>query len=133
MPLRQEQSAAHSNPRIKQILSQALPALTGTSRLLLRRIESGSISFQAMSDQIKNDPVLALQLISRANSAIRSDESLVKTLSQAISLLGETFLVDMLRKTPPPETPNSPHGFTYQRVVSASFFCRAPGGASLPL
>ena len=79
-PLRQELPDAPPNSRITAILADPLPALTDTSRLLLKRIESGALSFRAMSDQLKNDPILALRLISQANRAIHSDESLVKTL-----------------------------------------------------
>lgn len=108
--------------RMDALLARALPPVTGTSTLLLKAIRGGTLSFQSMSNQLKNDPVLALNLLSRANLAIRSDEGLVKTLSQAISLLGETFLIGLLEKTPKPERPDTPATRCYQRVISGSFF-----------
>lgn len=110
------------HPRMTEILEARLPAVTGTHRILLRKIEQGVLSFRVMSDQIKNDPTLALQLLSRANMAIRSDESLVSTLTQALSLLGENFLVEQLKRIPDPANFNTTRGAAFQKAVTASFF-----------
>lgn len=109
-------------PRMAEILEARLPAVTGTHKLLLKKIERGVLSFRVMSDQIKNDPILALQLLSRANMAIRSDESLVATLTQALSLLGENFLIEQLKRIPDPAPLNTARGAAFQKAVMASFF-----------
>lgn len=114
-----------SNPEAlaltQRLLNEKLPAVTQSAKTLLLAMQEGTLSYQAMSDQVQNDPVLALGLLSEANRAIKGEESLVKTLSQAISLLGEDLLKRLLTETPPPSREQSPGKRHQQIAMSMSY------------
>ncbi|WLQ14523.1 HDOD domain-containing protein [Hahella aquimaris] len=107
---------------VDQLVKKPLPPVTATNKILLGLLSKSSLSYQGMSDFIKNDPVLALTVLGKANVAIRSDESLVKTLAHAISLLGVEFLEKLLKETPPPEPDKEESVRRYHQSIATSFF-----------
>ncbi|WP_157496787.1 HDOD domain-containing protein [Hahella ganghwensis] len=107
---------------IDQLLKKPLPSVSGASTILLRMMAGNTLSYHKMSEVIRNDPVLALNLLSNANLRTHTQESLVKTLSQAISLLGTDFLENVLQNTPPPERASIPAVVTYNKAIASSFF-----------
>ncbi len=107
---------------IDQLLKKSMPSVSGASTILLRMMAQNTLSYKKMSEVIRNDPVLALNLLNSANVRTHSQESLVKTLSQAISLLGTDFLENLLQNTPPPERASIPAVVAYNRAVANSFF-----------
>ncbi|WP_168188227.1 HDOD domain-containing protein [Hahella sp. CCB-MM4] len=107
---------------IDQLLKKSMPSVSGASTILLRMMTQNTLSYKKMSEVIRNDPVLALNLLNNANTRTHSQESLVKTLGQAISLLGTDFLENLLQNTPPPERASIPAVVAYNKAVANSFF-----------
>ncbi len=107
---------------VDQLLQKTLPSISSSGSVLLGLLSESTPSFQDMSDILRHDPVLALTLLNKANLQTRSNESLVKTLSQAISLLGTDYLQDLLQNTPPPERATIPAVIAYNKALTISFF-----------
>jgi len=107
---------------VDQLLQKTLPSVSTSSSILLRLLAQSTPSYQQMSDILRHDPVLALNLLNKANLRAHSNESLVKTLPQAISLLGTDFLEDLLQSTPPPERASIPAVIAYNKAIANSFF-----------
>ena len=106
---------------VSQLLDKPLPAVTNNGPLLLRSMEQRVLSFQDIGRVIGEDPILALHLLNQANLEIRAKEGIVKTLNQAISLLGMEFLENMLKTLPAPENASIPGVVGYQRSITVSF------------
>ena len=88
---------------VEDLLKKPLAVVTDSGSVLLQQMTENMLSYQSMGKVIRNDPILALNLLNKANLRIHSDESLVTTLHQSISLLGLDFLENLLKSLPSPE------------------------------
>ncbi|RMF18669.1 MAG: HDOD domain-containing protein, partial [Gammaproteobacteria bacterium] len=103
------------------LLEQDLPSTNRTAPDLLAELDGTPRTFQAMSDEIQEDPVLALKLLARANTALDAKETLVKTLSQALSLLGVDFLRNLLSSVRIEDSESSPSARRFHWRMGRSF------------
>lgn len=108
---------------VQQLLDNPLPPVTDCGPQLLKSLQDSSLPYQAISEMLGKDPVLALNLLNQANVSVRGEESLVKTLHQAVSLLGIDFLEQLLRQHPPlkRELADTAGMVGYHHVLSTSF------------
>jgi len=87
---------------VTQTLLKPLPAVTDNSAYELLKSPAGKhLSYQAITEVLGKDPVMALKLLNEANSATSPDEGIVKTLQQALGLLGMDFIEEQLCQLQP--------------------------------
>ncbi|WP_369602721.1 HDOD domain-containing protein [Hahella sp. SMD15-11] len=103
------------------LLDQDLPSTQDTSRQLLAALDTGMPTYQAMSDEIQDDPVLALKLLARANTALDAKDTMVRTLSHALSLLGTDFLRTLLTSIRVEDSTASPEAKRFHHRMGRSF------------
>lgn len=100
--LMQDSTVRNNEPEwVTQTLLKPLPAVTDSASELLKSPASKQLSYQAVSAVLGKDPVLALAVVNEANRGTGTGEGIVKTLQQALGLLGMDFVEDQLRQVQP--------------------------------